>query len=250
MGIFLNGSTTNPTRIVFNGNDNIGRVIFRHNNVDTVVWQAKLPPVSNTISFPFSSFDINGEDWSDITYGSGRVYSGDNKRYVAANTNQFYPRATIIYIDSYTSNITYNFGASYAGASCTLALKARSTTYPEFTLDWGSRSSMLYGQTVTTDANGTATWTWADGRHSCIPRLDYDATGFDTDVYPLLVNPFATGTERWKETNSTADVNGYAEFIIELTAVKNGHIATGSATITSGFQIAGSAPITINVSEG
>lgn len=41
MAIFLNGSTTNPTRVVFNGNDNIGRVIFRHNNVDTVVWQKK-----------------------------------------------------------------------------------------------------------------------------------------------------------------------------------------------------------------
>mgnify|MGYP007111662461 CR=1 FL=1 len=39
MGIFLNGSTTNPTRVVFNGNDNVDRVIFRHNNVDTVVWQ-------------------------------------------------------------------------------------------------------------------------------------------------------------------------------------------------------------------
>lgn len=40
MGIFLNGGA-NPTRIVFNGNDNIDRVIFRHNSVDTVVWQKK-----------------------------------------------------------------------------------------------------------------------------------------------------------------------------------------------------------------
>lgn len=247
MGIFLNGGA-NPSTVHFNG-ANVERVFFRHGGVDTLVWQAKLPPVSNTISFPFSSFDINGEDWSDITYGSGRVYSGDSKMYVAANPSQFSPRGNIIYIDSYTSNITYNFGATYAGASCTLTLSAVSTTYPEFTLDWGSRSPTLLSQTVTADANGTATWTWIDGRYSCIPLLDYDATGFDSNIYPLLVNPAASGTARWKETNSTADANGYAAFIIGLSASKNGHTASGSATITAGIQIVGGNPITINVSE-
>lgn len=247
MGIFLNGGS-NPETVHFNGT-NVERVFFRHGGVDTLVWQAKLPPVSNTISFPFSRFDINGEDDSDITYGRGRIYSGDNKRYVTANSDQFGYTDSLIYIDSFTSSMSYSFGASYAGASCTLTLSAVSTTYPEFSMDWGSGNSTLYSQTVTADGNGTATWTWQDSRYYCKPLLDYNATGFDSDIYPLLVNPSASGTARWKETDVTGDVNGFCAFIIGLSASKNGHTAAGSASITAGIQIAGGAPITINVSE-
>lgn len=71
MGIFLNGSTTNPTRIVFNGNDNIGRVIFRHNNVDTVVWQKEITVTG--ASNPY--FD----GWTVLWYGSG--FSSDTTDY-------------------------------------------------------------------------------------------------------------------------------------------------------------------------
>lgn len=71
MAIFLNGSTTNPTRIVFNGNDNIGRVIFRHNNVDTVVWQKEIT-VTGASNPYFDGLTV-------LWYGSG--FSSDTTDY-------------------------------------------------------------------------------------------------------------------------------------------------------------------------
>lgn len=62
MGIFLNGSTTNPTRVVFNGNDNVDRVIFRHNNVDTVVWQKKSHVTPSTDPYYDAYVSFSGRD--------------------------------------------------------------------------------------------------------------------------------------------------------------------------------------------
>lgn len=69
MGIFLNGSTTDPTRVVFNGNDNVGRVIFRHNNVDTVVWQKDSNPFADGYTlygdYFLSNVIIPNKNWSE-----------------------------------------------------------------------------------------------------------------------------------------------------------------------------------------
>lgn len=69
MAIFLNGSTTNPTRVVFNGNDNVDRVIFRHNNVDTVVWQKDSNPFADGYTlygdYFLSNTIIPNRNWSE-----------------------------------------------------------------------------------------------------------------------------------------------------------------------------------------
>lgn len=69
MAIFLNGSTTNPTRVVFNGNDNVDRVIFRHNNVDTVVWQKNYNPFADGYTlygdYFLSNTIIPNRNWSE-----------------------------------------------------------------------------------------------------------------------------------------------------------------------------------------
>lgn len=69
MAIFLNGSTANPTRVVFNGNDNIDRVIFRHNNVDTVVWQKDDNPFADGYTlygdYFLSNIIIPNKNWSE-----------------------------------------------------------------------------------------------------------------------------------------------------------------------------------------
>lgn len=71
MAIFLNGSTTNPTRVVFNGNDNVDRVIFRHNNADTVVWQKKITVTPSAESYYDGYWRLNypydGYFYSDTT---------------------------------------------------------------------------------------------------------------------------------------------------------------------------------------
>ena len=70
MAIFLNGGA-NPTRVVFNGNGNIGRVIFRHNNVDTVVWQKEI-----TVTGPTNPYF---DGWTVLWHGSG--FSSDTTDY-------------------------------------------------------------------------------------------------------------------------------------------------------------------------
>lgn len=69
MGIFLNGSTINPARVVFNGNDNVDRVIFRHNNVDTVVWEKDSNPFADGYTlygdYFLSNTIIPNRNWSE-----------------------------------------------------------------------------------------------------------------------------------------------------------------------------------------
>lgn len=90
MGIFLNGSTTNPTRVVFNGNDNVGRVIFRHNNVDTVVWQKDDNPFADGYTlygdYFLSNVIIPNKNWSEacaMTESVTVTQNGETKTVIA-----------------------------------------------------------------------------------------------------------------------------------------------------------------------
>lgn len=90
MGIFLNGSTTNPTRVVFNGNDNVGRVIFRHNNVDTVVWQKDSNPFADGYTlygdYFLSNVIIPNKNWSEacaMTESVTVTQNGETKTVIA-----------------------------------------------------------------------------------------------------------------------------------------------------------------------
>lgn len=90
MGIFLNGSTTNPTRVVFNGNDNVSRVIFRHNNVDTVVWQKDGNPFADGYTlygdYFLSNTIIPNKTWNEacaMTESVTVTQNGETKTVIA-----------------------------------------------------------------------------------------------------------------------------------------------------------------------
>ena len=221
MGIFLNGSTTNPIRVVFNGNDNVNRVIFRHNNVDTVVWEKKLPDTNAQGATNEAAYLFNTTAWVPGTgyQGIGTKTAIDDKYYYTTRAENI-----ALNVDFNAGGYHFSLGSAYAGATVTWTISARFSD-SSYSARWGGAGHETPGQdlwtlTSTADSNGDVVFIMLYNSLSNI----YAAYGSNDIVLKNGV-PYET-------TSDAPDyITGITTYVVcSITATKNGHTASGSVS--------------------